>query len=108
MSCDLCHKVTKFPIIIRRKEEEVGINSKRQLCLNCFEKTPPSNFVPNDEKNTNEQKEIECNLCGQMFVRQCDLTKHFQNIHVDDRKPEKPFECNLCDKKYTQNSHLMT
>ena len=62
MNCDLCHKVTKFPYIIRREEED-GINSKRQLCLNCFEKTPPSSFVPDEEKNTNEQKEIECDLC---------------------------------------------
>ena len=68
MNCDLCHKVTKFPYIIRRKEEDV-INSKLQLCLNCFEKTPPSSFIPDEEeKNTNEQKEIECDLCAKHIL----------------------------------------
>ena len=50
MSCDFCHKVTKFPAIIRR--EEVGITNK--LCLDCFDKTPPSSLVPENEKNTKE------------------------------------------------------
>ena len=88
MSCDLCHKVTKFPIIIRREkeEEEVGINSKRQLCLNCFEKTPPSSFVPDDEKNTKEQKKHPADKRKKYEHVNLKLHQNHVNLHQLDVK----------------------
>ena len=107
MSCDFCHKVTKFPAIIRR--EEVGITN--QLCLDCFDKTPPSSLVPENEKNTKEpdfeehednRNNTTCESCGKSYSKLSGLKKHIKIVHEGQRN----HKCEHCGKSFSQLSHL--
>ena len=103
MSCDFCHKLTKFPYIIRR--EDVGI--LHQLCLNWFEKTPPSGLVPDNDKNTNEQeghRKNTCDSCGKSFTRLSGLKKHIMTVHEGQRN----HKCDYCGKSFTESGNLKT
>ena len=42
-----------------------------------------------------------CDLCGQRFLHQSDLTKHMRT-HTG----AKPFSCNLCDSNFARKDYL--
>ena len=107
MSCDFCHKVTKFPAIIRR--EEVGITN--QLCLDCFDKTPPSSLVPENEKITKEpdfeehednRNNTTCESCGKSYSKLSGLKKHIKIVHEGQRN----YNCDTCGKSVPTAGNL--